>query len=79
MTGTAARITEALAGRYTAADELGAGGMATVYPAHDAKHNRKVAVRVLRPELAAVLASRSAEPVFNVPGRLRPRGLPPFP
>ncbi|MEJ2327460.1 MAG: hypothetical protein P8Y25_11855, partial [Chromatiaceae bacterium] len=38
-----------------AQQELGAGGMATVYLAHDLKHDRKVAVKVLRPELAAAL------------------------
>jgi serine/threonine protein kinase len=45
----------ALQGRYTIERELGSGGMATVYLAEDVKHNRKVAVKVLRPELAAVL------------------------
>src|SRR5258705_2498012 len=44
-----------LAGRYTIERELGAGGMATVYLAHDIKHVRKVAIKVLKPELAAVL------------------------
>ncbi|NIM52996.1 MAG: protein kinase, partial [Gammaproteobacteria bacterium] len=47
----------ALADRYTIERELGAGGMATVYLAHDVKHDRKVAVKVLRPELAAVLGA----------------------
>ena len=41
----------ALAGRYTVERELGAGGMATVYLAEDVKHRRKVAVKVLRPDL----------------------------
>jgi len=41
--------------RYTIERELGAGGMATVYLAHDVRHNRKVALKVLRPELAAIL------------------------
>jgi serine/threonine protein kinase len=49
------RLTAALAGRYAVERELGAGGMATVYLAHDLKHNRKVALKVLRPELAAAL------------------------
>ena len=49
------RLRSALAERYTIERELGAGGMATVYLAHDIKHNRKVAVKVLRPELAAVI------------------------
>ncbi|MBI3983419.1 MAG: serine/threonine protein kinase, partial [Gemmatimonadetes bacterium] len=42
----------ALAGRYTVERELGAGGMATVYLAEDVRHRRKVAVKVLRPDLA---------------------------
>jgi serine/threonine-protein kinase len=49
------RLRSALADRYTIERELGAGGMATVYLAHDVKHNRKVAVKVLRPELTAIL------------------------
>jgi serine/threonine-protein kinase len=49
------RLKAALADRYTVERELGAGGMATVYLAEDLKHHRKVAVKVLRPELAAAL------------------------
>jgi serine/threonine-protein kinase len=49
------RIRAALEGRYAIARELGAGGMATVYLADDLKHGRKVAVKVLKPELAAAL------------------------
>ena len=49
------RLRAALAGRYAIERELGAGGMATVYLADDLKHGRKVAVKVLRPELAAAL------------------------
>ena len=45
----------ALAGRYTIERELGRGGMATVYQAEDLKHHRKVAVKVLRPEISAAL------------------------
>ena len=47
------RLASALADRYRIERELGAGGMATVYLAQDLKHDRKVAVKVLRPELAA--------------------------
>ena len=51
------RLANALQDRYTLECELGAGGMATVYLAQDLKHKRKVAVKVLRPELAAVLGA----------------------
>jgi eukaryotic-like serine/threonine-protein kinase len=51
------RISAALADRYRIERELGSGGMATVYLAEDLKHHRKVAVKVLRPELAATLGS----------------------
>src|SRR5215216_5326730 len=50
-------LVAALADRYRVERELGAGGMATVYLAHDIKHDRKVALKVLRPELAAVLGA----------------------
>jgi serine/threonine-protein kinase len=50
-----ARLTTALAGRYAVERELGRGGMATVYLAEDLKHHRRVAVKVLHPELAAAL------------------------
>ncbi len=52
------RLKVALADRYAIQKELGAGGMATVYLAEDLKHHRKVAVKVLRPELAAVLGAK---------------------
>jgi len=51
------RLSTALADRYAIEREIGAGGMATVYLAEDVKHKRKVAVKVLRPELAAVLGA----------------------
>jgi len=49
------RLTASLADRYGIERELGAGGMATVYLAHDVRHDRKVALKVLRPELSAIL------------------------
>jgi serine/threonine protein kinase/Tol biopolymer transport system component len=49
------RLSTALADRYRLKRELGQGGMATVYLAQDLKHDREVAIKVLRPELAAVL------------------------
>src|SRR4051812_13799477 len=48
-------LNTALAGRYSLERELGRGGMATVYLAIDAKHDRRVALKVLDPELGAVL------------------------
>jgi len=51
------RLKTALADRYAIERELGAGGMATVYLAEDLKHHRPVAVKVLRPELAAVVGA----------------------
>jgi serine/threonine protein kinase len=51
------RLQQALAGRYTIERELGAGGMATVYLAQDLKHDRQVAIKVLKPELAAVIGA----------------------
>ncbi|MBI3981768.1 MAG: protein kinase [Gemmatimonadetes bacterium] len=55
MADVVAQLSAALADRYRIAQELGAGGMATVYLAEDLKHQRMVAVKVLRPELAAAL------------------------
>ncbi len=53
MADTSARLTQALADRYAIERELGRGGMATVYLAEDLKHHRKVAIKVLAPDLAA--------------------------
>jgi serine/threonine protein kinase len=50
-----ARLQAALVDRYRFERALGRGGMATVYLAEDLKHDRQVAIKVLRPELAAVL------------------------
>ena len=55
MTATPDRLAAALADRYRVERELGAGGMATVYLASDVRHQRKVALKVLHPELSAVL------------------------
>ncbi len=49
------RLQSSLAGRYAVVREVGAGGMATVFLARDVKHDRHVALKVLRPELGAVL------------------------
>jgi hypothetical protein len=52
-----ASLAEALAGRYRLEHQIGRGGMAIVYLAHDLRHDRPVALKVLRPELAAALGS----------------------
>ena len=57
MTDPLPRLSAALADRYRIERELGQGGMATVYLAEDLKHHRKVAIKVLRPELAVVLGA----------------------
>ncbi len=57
MTDAVARLNAALEGRYAIERELGEGGMATVYLADDLKHQRKVALKVLKPELAAVVGA----------------------
>src|SRR5664279_2777723 len=57
MSDDISRLSASLADRYRIERELGAGGMATVYLAEDLKHDRKVAIKVLRPELAAVIGA----------------------
>ena len=54
---TTEQLNTALAERYRIVRELGVGGMATVYLADDLRHDRKVAIKVLKPELAAVLGA----------------------
>jgi len=73
------RLSSALADRYAIERELGAGGMATVYLAHDVKHDRKVALKVLKPELAAVLgAERFVVEIKTTAGLQHPHILPLF-
>ncbi|MDH4045275.1 MAG: serine/threonine-protein kinase, partial [Gemmatimonadota bacterium] len=68
-----------LADRYVIERELGAGGMATVFLAHDVKHNRKVALKVLRPELAAVIGAERFLKEIEVTANLQhPHILPLF-
>ena len=57
MSATVERLGAALSDRYRIERELGSGGMATVYLAHDLKHDRQVAIKVLRPDLAQVLGA----------------------
>ncbi len=57
MTDQLDRLTTALGDRYRVERAIGRGGMATVYLAEDLKHERRVALKVLKPELAAVLGA----------------------
>ncbi|HVL16436.1 MAG TPA: protein kinase, partial [Gemmatimonadales bacterium] len=71
------RLSAALADRYTLERELGRGGMATVYLADDLKHRRKVALKVLRPELGSILgAERFAREIRIAAGLTHPHILP---
>src|SRR6185437_15536958 len=71
FTRDAARLGAALAERYAIERELGAGGMATVYLAEDLKHDRKVAIKVLKPELGAVLGAQRFLAEIRVTANLR--------
>jgi eukaryotic-like serine/threonine-protein kinase len=64
------RLTTALGDRYRIERELGAGGMATVYLARDLKHDRDVALKVLRPELAAILGAERFLHEIQITARL---------
>ena len=73
------RLVAALADRYRIERALGAGGMATVYLAEDLKHDRKVAIKVLKPELAAVLgAERFVQEIKTTAALSHPHILPLF-
>src|SRR5437762_12563880 len=83
MDGTDARtfapLARSLADRYRIEREIGAGGMATVYLAEDIKHKRKVALKVLKPELAAVLgAERFVQEITTTASLQHPHMLPLF-
>ncbi len=79
MTPITERLAAALADRYTVERKLGEGGMAIVYLAHDVKHDRKVAIKVLRPELAAVLgAERFVNEIKTTANLQHPHILPLF-
>src|SRR5512132_3020849 len=79
MPSTADGLNVALADRYRVERELGAGGMATVYLAEDLKHKRKVALKVLKPELAAVLgADRFVQEITTTASLQHPHILPLF-
>jgi eukaryotic-like serine/threonine-protein kinase len=73
------RLAAALSDRYRIERELGRGGMATVYLAEDLKHRRRVAVKVLKPELAAVLgADRFVQEITTTAALQHPHILPLF-
>ena len=73
------RLQEAMADRYTLERELGAGGMATVYLAHDPRHNRKVAIKVMNSELAAIIgAARFLKEIETTANLQHPNILPLF-
>ena len=57
MSDPVTRLNAALEGRYAIERELGEGGMATVFLADDLKHERRVALKVLKPEVAAVVGA----------------------
>ncbi len=79
MSGPAERLAAALADRYRIERELGQGGMATVYLAEDLKHDRRVAIKVLKPELAAVLgAERFLQEIKTTAALQHPNILPLF-
>ena len=79
MTDALPRLTAALANRYRIEREVGHGGMATVYLAHDLKHGRQVAIKVLRPELAAAIgAERFLHEIEVTAGLQHPHILPLF-
>src|ERR1700682_2408559 len=79
MNETPSRLTAALSDRYRIERELGQGGMATVYLAQDLKHDRRVAVKVLRPELAAVIgAERFLSEIKTTANLQHPHILPLF-
>ena len=74
-----ARLATALAGRYEIERELGRGGMATVYLARDLRHDRRVAIKVLREELAAAVgAERFLEEIRVTASLQHPHILPLF-
>jgi Tol biopolymer transport system component len=79
MSEITAKLSTALADRYQIERRLGEGGMATVYLAEDLKHQRKVALKVLRPELAAVLgAERFVQEITTTANLQHPHILPLF-
>jgi serine/threonine-protein kinase len=65
-----ARMQGALSGRYTVLEQLGVGGMATVFLAHDVRHARHVAVKVLQPQLASAIGATRFSREIEIAARL---------
>ena len=79
MTAQTDRLNTALDGRYRILRHLGEGGMATVYLCEDLKHDRQVALKLLKPELAAVLgAERFVQEIKTTAALQHPHILPLF-
>jgi non-specific serine/threonine protein kinase len=79
MTSPEPRFAQAIADRYRLERELGAGGMATVYLADDLRHHRKVAVKVLRPDVASAIgAERFLREITTTANLRHPNILPLF-
>jgi eukaryotic-like serine/threonine-protein kinase len=71
MTTMPPRVVDALAARYRIEHEIGAGGMATVSLAEDLKHHRRIALKVLKPELAAILGAERCLKEIEVTANLQ--------
>jgi tRNA A-37 threonylcarbamoyl transferase component Bud32 len=79
LTDAIAELNDSLIGRYLVEKQIGQGGMATVYLARDVRHDRKVAIKVLHPELAAVLGPERFVTEMKVTANLQhPHILPLF-
>ncbi len=77
MTTLTQRLESGLLGRYRLERELGQGGMAVVFLAHDLRHDRKVALKVLRPEISAEIgAERFLREIKMAAGLTHPHILP---
>lgn len=71
MTPMLDQLKVGLAGRYDVQEEIGQGGMATVFVAQDLRHHRKVAIKVLRPELAASIGAQRFLQEIEIAARLQ--------
>ena len=75
MSPIAERLSAAVSDRYRIERELGHGGMATVYLARDLRHDRVVAMKVLRPDTGAALGEQRWWPTRSIPLALRAAAL----